>query len=150
MNKPGFVYVTYIATTPQRLWSALTEGELTRQYWGGEQSSDWQAGSKWEHRRNGGERRLAMVGEVIESDPPRRLVLSWADPKDRERKEAYSRVTFEIEQVAAGQVRLTVAHAGLEPEMLRSISGGWPLVLSNLKSFLETGKSFEVNACSRG
>lgn len=146
MNKPEFVYVSYISTTPQKLWSALTEGELTRQYWGGEQSSDWKAASKWEHRRNGPERKVAMVGEVIESDPPRRLVLSWADPKDRDRRAAYSRVTFDIEPAGA-QMRLTVTHEGLEPEMLRNISGGWPLVLSNLKSFLETGRSFEVKDC---
>ena len=146
MNKPEFVYVTYISTTPQKLWSALTEGELTRQYWGGEQSSDWKAGSRWEHRRNGSERKLAILGDVIESDPPRRLVLSWADPKERDRKASYSRVTFDIEPVE-GKVRLTVMHEGLEPEMLRNISGGWPLVLSNLKTFLETGKSSGVQGC---
>lgn len=141
MSKPDFVYVVYIGTTPEKLWKALTDGEITRQYWGGEQLSDWKSGSRWEHRRNGKERRLAMVGEVLEADAPRRLCLSWADPKDRERKESYSRVTFEIEPTAAGMVRLTVTHEQLEPQMHRNISGGWPRVLSNLKTLLETGRS---------
>lgn len=140
MKKPDLVYVIYIETTPEKLWQALTEGELTRRYWGGEQLSDWTPGSRWEHRRNTPERNLAVVGEVLESDPPRRLVLSWADPKDRDRKAGHSRVTFQIEP-AKGQLRLTVTHEDLEPEMLRNVSGGWPLVLSNLKSLLETGRS---------
>lgn len=143
MAKPDFVYVVYIATTPEKLWKALTDGEITRQYWGGEQLSDWRAGSRWEHRRSSGERKVSMLGEVIEADVPRRLCLSWADPKDPERQEGYSRVTFEIESVAAGTVRLTVTHDRLEPEMRRNISGGWPRVLSNLKSLLETGRSLD-------
>jgi uncharacterized protein YndB with AHSA1/START domain len=146
MNKPEFVYVTYIATTPEKLWGALTDGEITRQYWGGEQVSDWKPGSRWEHRRNGPERKVAMVGTVIESDPPNRLVFSWAAPKDRERKEGHSRVMFEIER-AGELVRLTVTHEQLEAEMCRNVSGGWPKVLSNLKSFLETGRAFELPSC---
>jgi len=146
VNKPDLVYVTYIATTPEKLWQALTQGELTRQYWGGEQISDWKPGSRWEHRRNGAECKLAIVGEVIESVPPRRLVLSWADPQDRERQEGHSRVTFEVEPVK-GQLKLTVTHERLEPEMLRNVRGGWPLVLSNLKSFLETGRASDSWEC---
>lgn len=146
MSKPEFVYVTYIATTPEKLWSALTQGEITRQYWGGEQISDWKPGSNWEHRRNVPERKVAMVGTVIESDPPKRLVFSWAHPRDRERKEGHSRVTFDVER-AGELVRLTVTHEQLEAEMARSVSGGWPLVLSNLKSLLETGRAVEIGSC---
>ena len=140
MTKPDFVYVVYIATTPEKLWEALTDGGITRQYWGGEQLSDWKPGSKWEHRRNGGERKVAMTGEVIEAAAPRRLCLSWADPKDAEHKVGHSRVTFEIEQLTPGTVRLTVIHDHLEAEMHRNVAGGWPRVLSNLKSLLETGR----------
>ena len=141
MAKSTFVYVTYIAAQAETVWKALLDGEFTRQYWAAENVSDWQPGSVWEHRRNDAARSVAVVGAVLEAEPPKRLVLSWADPKDKARKEGHSRVTFEIEPVDA-MVRLTVTHDELEAgsDMQRRVSQGWPRVLASLKSLLETGR----------
>lgn len=142
MNKPGFVYVTYIATTPEKVWSALTDGEATRQYWRHDNVSDWQPGSKWEHRRSDGEKgKVDIVGKVVESVPPRRLVVTWGRPGEETNTAKHSRVTYEIEPVASA-VRLVVTHDQLEADtdMAQSISKGWPMVLSSLKSFVETGR----------
>ena len=84
MEKPQFVYVTYIATTPEKLWNALIDSKLTAQYWQHDNVSDWKLGSKWEHRRSDDQRKLDMVGKVIEIAPPRRLVITWAFPADEE------------------------------------------------------------------
>ena len=142
MNKAQFVYVTYIAATPERIFAALTETEFTRKYWEAENISDWKVGSRWEHRRAKDGSAPAMVGKVIENAPPRRLVYSWALPADETNSAKHSRVTFELEPIAE-MVRLTVTHAELEPDsdMLRGISQGWPRVLSSLKSLLETGRA---------
>ena len=140
MTETEFVYVTFIAAGRQQIWDALVREEFTRQYWGHENVSDWKPGSSWEHREAvGGAVRL--TGKVVEFDPPRRLVLTWAVPADAARPAAHSRVTFELEPIE-DMVRLTVRHDRLVPgsEMQRSIEAGWPRVLSSLKSFLETGK----------
>ena len=141
MDKPQFVYVTYISTTPEKLWNALIDARMTTKYWQHENVSEWQAGSKWEHRSSGKERTLKLVGKVIESSPPRRLVLTWAFPADEAHEEKHSRVTFEIEPLG-DVVRLTVTHDRLEPdsEMLHGITEGWPKVLSSLKSLMEVGR----------
>lgn len=141
MNKPEFVYVTYIATTPEKLWNALLDPKMTAQYWQHENASDWKAGSKWEHRAFDAARTLRLTGRVIESSPPRRLVLTWAYPGDTAPEEKHSRVTFDIEP-AGSVVRLTVAHENFQPEsdMFDRIRAGWPKVLSSLKSLLETGR----------
>jgi uncharacterized protein YndB with AHSA1/START domain len=141
MSKPTFVYVTYIATTPEKLWRALIDGEMTRKYWSHENVSDWKPGSRWEHRRLDAARTVDLVGKVVESTPPRRLVLTWAVPSDADDPAQRSRVTFDIES-QNGLVRLTVRHEDLEPnsEMLAGINQGWPTVLSSLKTLLETGQ----------
>jgi uncharacterized protein YndB with AHSA1/START domain len=141
MSKAQFVYVTYIAAPPERVFAALTDAEFTRRYWEAENVSDWKTGSAWEHRRTDASRTVAMVGKVLENSPPRRLVLTWAAPADAANPGKHSRVTFELEPVA-DMVRLTVTHAELEPdsEMFRGISSGWPRVLSSLKTLLETGR----------
>ena len=141
MTKTEFVYVTYIAAAPQRVWDALLKPEFTSKYWGNDNVSDWKPGSKWEHRDSGsGERRLA--GKVVESDPPRRLVITWAFPRDVDDPAAHSRVTFDLAPIG-DMVRLTVTHDQLAPgsDMEKGIVEGWPRVLSSLKSFLETGKA---------
>ena len=141
MDKPQFVYVTYISTSPEKLWNALLDPKMTAQYWQHQNLSDWKPGSKWEHRACDDTGTLRLVGKVIESSPPRRLVLTWAPPADAAREEKHSRVTFEIEQLG-DVVRLTVTHDRLEPgsEMLQAIMKGWPKVLSSLKSLLEMGR----------
>ena len=141
MSKPKFVYVTYIAATPERVWRALTDSEITKQYWYHSNVSDWQPGSAWEHRRADDSGVVDVLGRVVESVPPRRLVLTWARPADADDEARHTRVTFEIEKLADA-VRLTVLHEDLEPdsEMLAGVTEGWPLVASGLKSLLETGK----------
>ncbi|HVP79499.1 MAG TPA: SRPBCC family protein [Thermodesulfobacteriota bacterium] len=141
MNEVQFVYVTYVSTSPEKLWNALIDPEITTKYWQHLNVSDWKPGSRWEHRSADEERALRLVGKVVEVSPPRRLVLTWAFPADEGREEKHSRVTFEIEPI--GDVaRLTVTHARLEPgsEMLEGITEGWPKVLSSLKSLLEVGQ----------
>lgn len=141
MEKPEFIYVTYIATTPENVWNALVDPEVTRKYWQHVNVSDWKPGSRWEHRSAEKDRALRLVGKVLESVPPRRLVVTWAFPADEAREEKHTRVTFEIEPVR-DVVRLTVTHDRLEPgsEMQKGITDGWPKVLSSLKSLLETGQ----------
>ena len=141
MDKPRFVYVTYVATSPEKLWNALIDPKMTVQYWQHENVSDWKPGSRWEHRRSVAPATIDLVGKVVESVPPRRLVITWADPSDEARPEKHTRVTFEIEPVR-GVARLTVTHEDLEPDssMLRGITDGWPKVLSSLKSLLEAGR----------
>ncbi len=145
MAKATFVYVTYLAAPPERVWRALLDGEFTRQYWGHENVSDWKPGSPWEHRRTDGSQAVVLVGEVLEADPPNRLVLSWADPRDRDRRSRHSRVRFETERVGE-MTRLTVTHDELDDgsDMHRSITQGWPRVLSSLKSLLETGRALDT------
>jgi uncharacterized protein YndB with AHSA1/START domain len=141
MAKATFLYVTYIASRPETVWKALLDGEFTRQYWDHENVSDWKPGSSWEHRRVDEARTVDLLGEVLEAEPPRRLVITWGEPRHRGRRDRQSRVTFEIEPVA-DMVRLTVTHDDLEAasDMYRKITQGWPRVLSSLKSLLETGR----------
>ena len=143
MTDATFVYVTYIATTPDKVFQALTVGSITRQYWGHENVSDWKPGSPWRHQAEGGTARI--VGEVVDCTPPRRLVITWAWPADAANKSRHTRVRFDIEPIGA-MVRLTVTHDELEAgsEMDRGIREGWPRVLSSLKTFLETGKALDT------
>jgi uncharacterized protein YndB with AHSA1/START domain len=136
------VYVTYIAATPEKVFGALTEREVTRQYWGLENVSDWKPGSPWKHQASDGSGVVRLVGQVVECAPPRRLVITWAFPADADNRAKHTRVTFEIERVEDMATRLTVTHDELEAgsEMERGITEGWPRVLSSLKTFLETGK----------
>ena len=150
MKKPDYVYVTYIATTPEKLWQALVDTDVTRKYWIDPSAgcarvnvSDWKPGSRWEHRRVDEAGTVDIVGKVVESTPPRRLAFTWARPADAEDDAKHSRVAFDIEPYVGGLVRLTVTHDDLagDLQMLEGISGGWPKVLSNLKTLLETGRA---------
>jgi uncharacterized protein YndB with AHSA1/START domain len=147
MSKPNFVYVTYISTTAEKVWEALTKTDVTSRYWRGvtaagppwENLSDWKPGSPWQQRLLDEAKTVGVVGRVLESTPPRRLVLTWARPQDAEDSARSSRVTFDIEPQGEGLVKLTVLHEDLDQEMHQKIGGGWPQVLSNLKTLLETG-----------
>lgn len=143
MNTERFVYVTYIASTPGKIWEALIRGDLTRQYWKHENISDWRPGSKWEHVADDGKRTVKLLGEVLESVPHRRLVLTWAEVADAADRGKHSRVAIDLETVG-GMVRVTVTHDQLSPDALKKISNGWPRVLSSLKSLLETGHALDT------
>ena len=136
-----FVYVTFIRTTPEKLWSALTNSEFTTEYWYGVRvSSDWTVGSPWRIDLPDG--RVADTGHLVECEPPRRLVIDWSNDFMPELKaEGPSRCTMELEPLGE-VVKLTITHA-MERDgskLIAAVSGGWPKILSNLKSLLETGE----------
>jgi len=140
MAKSNFVYAIFIRTTPQELWAALTDPEFMKQYWFGMHcESEFATGSPWKLVNDGGE--VWDAGEIVEADPPRRLVIRWEHQMRPELKaEGASLCTMEL--VPAGQaVKLTITHS-VEREgskLIEAVSGGWPKILSNLKSLLETG-----------
>ncbi|HEX7917542.1 SRPBCC family protein [Rudaea sp.] len=146
-EQTSFVYVTYIRSTPEKVFEAITKPEIARRYWGHENLSDWKPGSDWRHVRANEERTLNIVGKVIEVSPPTRLVISWASPSQASDPASYSRVSFDVEAYA-DMVRLTVTHDELETGsgMATGIQKGWPIVLSSLKSLLETGQGIDVFA----
>ncbi|QDU61069.1 hypothetical protein Pan216_19220 [Planctomycetes bacterium Pan216] len=142
MADSRLVYVTTIRTTPEKLWLALLDPEFTCQYWfGTRHECSWEANADWKLMTPDG--RVGYSGEVLEIDPPRRLVLSWrAEFRPEWREEGHSRVTFELERCGAS-VKLTVVHEIDKPEskLLGTLSKGWPRLLASLKSLLETGES---------
>lgn len=164
MGQTEFVYTTYIRTTPEELWRALTDPAFTMRYWGAGLHSDWKAGSPvlWQDEPGGEPRDLDQV--VLEADPPRRLSYTWHNYQPGHAlffgwtdeqlaalvKEKRSRVTFTLEPHGS-TVKLTLVHEGFEgeTEMLRAVSGrkretgGWPEILASLKSLLETGRTLE-------
>jgi uncharacterized protein YndB with AHSA1/START domain len=143
MSKPEFVYVTYIETTPEKLWHALTDGDFTERYWFGVRlKSDWKVGSRFSMMRDGAEN---DTGEVIEYDPPRRLSYTFVNLSEKYRGERPARATFVLEPYGE-VVKLTLTHQGFDEgsKMLPAISKGWPAILSNLKSMLETGRPLDV------
>jgi DNA-binding transcriptional ArsR family regulator/uncharacterized protein YndB with AHSA1/START domain len=154
VHGPSFVYTTYIRTTPERLWQALTEPAFTARYWSITFDTDWEAGSAMSWNQRG----LTITGPeqvVLESVPFRRLSYTWHtftpewldsfgfddQAGARLAGERRSKVTFEIERLDAEQVKLTVLHDDLEPGGMTAsmISQGWPRVFANLKTLLETG-----------
>jgi len=142
MPRSTFVYVTYIQTTPEKLWSALTNAEFAKQYWFGcHCESEWTAGSPWKLVSPGGE--ILDAGEIVEAKPPRRLVIRWQQQKKPELKaEGASLCTMEIEPSGTA-VKLSITHViEREPsKFIEAVAGGWPKVISNLKSLLETGSA---------
>jgi uncharacterized protein YndB with AHSA1/START domain len=146
-EKTSFVYVTYIRSTPEKVFEAITKPEIARRYWGHENVSAWKPGSTWEHVRANEQRTVQVVGKVVEVTPPTRLVITWANPSQAADPTSYSRVSFDI-AVYEEMVRLTVTHDELEAGsgMAKGIQQGWPIVLSSLKSLLETGKGIDVFA----
>jgi uncharacterized protein YndB with AHSA1/START domain len=133
-----FEYVTYVCSTRERVWHALTAPDATAEYWGHSNVSDWTVGSNWKHLRTDGSAIADVQGVVLESTPPARLVVTWAEPGD-EPVGGPTRVTFEIESYRE-IVRLILVHENLADEAARADpAAGWSAVLSNLKTTLETG-----------
>jgi DNA-binding transcriptional ArsR family regulator/uncharacterized protein YndB with AHSA1/START domain len=158
MQKPSFVYTTYIQTTTEQLWEALTSAAFTERYWSASFETDWTPGSEMVWNVRGV--RIADPGQVVlESEPYRRLSFTWhtftpelARALDVSQEvfaaaaaEPRSKVTFELEP-AGSAVKLTVIHDDLEPPstVAQLVSGGWPQVLSKLKTLLETGETFRI------
>jgi len=142
MARSTFVYVTYIRTTPQKLWSALTDGEFMKQYWFGMHcESGWIAGSPW--KLVSGDGQIFDAGEIVEAEPPRRLVIRWQNHlKPELEAEGDSLCTMELEPSGTA-VKLSITHTiERDPsKLIQAVSGGWPKVISNLKSLLETGSA---------
>jgi uncharacterized protein YndB with AHSA1/START domain len=129
MARSTFVYVTYIRTTPEKLWSALTDGEYMKQYWFGTHcESQWTAGSSW--KMVSGDGQISDAGEIVEAEPPR---------------------TMELEPSGTA-VKLSITHSiEREPsKFIAAVSGGWPKIISNLKSLLETGSAVQQDPYPTG
>ena len=139
-----FLYVTYIRTTEAKLWEALTKPEFTHQYWFGcSIESDWKKGSAWKLVFSDG--RVGDQGEVLEIAPPKKMIIKWRNEFRPElHEEGFSRATFELE-AQGDTVKLTVTHEidKTPSKFIEAVSGGWPAILSSLKSLLETGKPLE-------
>ena len=140
MARSTFVYVSYIRTTPEKLWSALTDAKFMKQYWFGcHGESQWTVGSSWKNVAGNGA--VLDVGEIVEADPPRRLVIRWQNRSKPELEaEGASLCTIELEPSGVA-VKLSITHTiERDPsKLIDAVSGGWPKVISNLKSLLETG-----------
>ena len=141
MADSTFIYVTYIRTTPETLWRALTTPEFMSQYWlGAAAEADWKKGGAWKLVFPDG--RVADAGEIVDFEPERLLAIKWRNEWSEEFKaEGWSMCTMELEPMD-GAVKLTVSHT-MEREnakFIGAVGGGWPRILSNLKSLLETGK----------
>jgi uncharacterized protein YndB with AHSA1/START domain len=144
MADSKFLYITYIRTSPEKLWQALIDPEYTRRYWAEtRQDCAWKQGSSWRLMIPDG--RVGDSGEVLEIDPPRRLVLSWRNEfKPELRAEGHSRMTYELEP-QGDAVKLTIIHEMGRPDskLIEAVSSGWPGIVASLKSLLETGESLE-------
>jgi uncharacterized protein YndB with AHSA1/START domain len=144
MAETKFAYVTYIKSTPEKIWKALREPEFTRKYWAETtQQSDWKIGSGWKLMTPDG--RVADSGEVVEYDPYKRFAVTWRHELDPEtKKEGYSRMTCELEQQGSS-VKLTILHEipVAKSKLIEGVSGGWPILMASLKSLLETGTHIE-------
>lgn len=146
MHQPNFTYVTYIAATPEDIWRALTEGEFTRRYFFGRRvKSDWRMGSPVAFFRPDGQ--VDVEGVVLRCEALRRISYTWAIPGDTTPRQRPTRVTFTIEPMDS-TVKLTLVHEDLLPgdfearaDTFRGYNNGWPAILSNLKTMLETGST---------
>jgi uncharacterized protein YndB with AHSA1/START domain len=145
MSNNRFVYVTYIRAPQQKVWDAITKPEFTRQYWFGMHlDSGWEKGAPWKMVGQSGN--VTDSGEVLEVEKPRRLVLKWRNEFRPElTAEGFSRCTIEIEP-SGDLVRVSILHE-IEngPKFIEAVSGGWPKIMSNLKSLLETGKPLDIS-----
>jgi uncharacterized protein YndB with AHSA1/START domain len=145
MASSRFVYVTFIRTTPEKLWQALIDPEFTRRYWcETRQECEWKPGSSWRLLAPDG--RVADDGKVLEIEPQRRLVLSWQhELRPDVRAEGHSRMTLTLEPQGES-VKLMIVHEidKADSKLIEGVTGGWPAILASLKSLLETGEPLEV------
>lgn len=142
MAKSTFVYVTYIRTTPEKLWQALLDPNFTRQYWVEcWHDCNWQVGSDWKLMIPDG--RVGDAGKIIEIEPHKKIVLTWTNQfKPELKQEGESRLTIDLEQMD-DMIKLSLVHEIDRPDsqLIQAVSGGWPMILASLKSLLETGDS---------
>src|SRR2546430_15065663 len=140
-EKSSFVYVTYIRTTPEELWAALTTSEFMKKYWFGMNfETDWKVGSPWKLVFPDG--RIADTGEIVQFERPRRIVLTWKNEFRPElTAEGYARCSIELEP-QNGAVKLTISHTieRAQSKLIEAVSGGWPPILFNLKTLPATGQ----------
>jgi uncharacterized protein YndB with AHSA1/START domain len=145
MAESEFVYVTYIRTTPEKLWQALTDPQITRQWWCETvQDCAWKPGATWKLMVPDG--RVGDEGEVVEIDPPRKLVVTWRNHLFPEMTaEGYSRMQYVLEPTG-DTVKLTLVHSidCKDSKLIKGVSSGWPALLASLKSLLETGEPLEA------
>ena len=144
MDTVEFSQTFYIRTTPEAVWHAFTDTDACARFWVDGITSDWQRGSQW-HRHSTDGTRVSVCGEVRESQPPHRLAMTWADPKDAGNPDEHSLTTLTIEPVG-DMVRVSLVHSNLAAgsDVARKIAIGWPRVLSSLKSLLETGQPLDT------
>jgi uncharacterized protein YndB with AHSA1/START domain len=146
IERTSFVYVTFISAPPDKVFEAITSADISSRYWGHSNVSDWQPGSRWEHVSNAS-KTAELVGRVVEHTPPTKLVISWVNKSQEAEPEAYSRVTFDVIPYD-GMTKLIVTHDDLikGSGMEQGVTKGWPIVLSSLKTYLETGTGLNVFA----
>lgn len=150
MTKANFLYTIYIAAAPENVWNAFVDGDIAERYWGHRTESDWKSGSPWRLRRIDGSNKVQIQGMVAESEPPVRIVFTWAYPDDADLTDRTSRVTITLDHHLGESTKLTLLHDDVESgsKLERDICSGWPLVLSNLKSFLECGKTVPLQSAN--
>ena len=150
MPKPEFIYTTYIETTPEKLWHALTDGDFTQRYWfRARLKSDWKVGSSFEMVRSNGT--VSDAGKVVECDPPRRLAYTFINLSDTYKNEFPALATFVLEPYGK-LVKLTLTHEGFAEGswLLGAVSNGWPAILSGLKTLLESGAELAIPRAALG
>jgi uncharacterized protein YndB with AHSA1/START domain len=137
MSDKSFAYVTYIASTPEKVWAALFDAEMTKQYWGvAKNVSTWKKGATWQHVDYDDDTKVKVRGEILEIEAPKKLVFTWASNVPGAQT---TQVTFTVEPFM-GTTKLTLLHEHLDEIAAKTTADGWPAILSSLKSLLETGK----------
>lgn len=149
MHASTFNYVTYISSTPEKIWDALTKSEHTEQYFFGTAiQSDWQVGSRVEYSRG----EVTDFGEILSYEPNREMTYTWENVSDQSDRQDPTVVTFRLQEMDGDVVRLTLIHKNLteadyvhETDTFQGYNNGWPFILSNLKTYLETGKTLKFS-----
>lgn len=138
---PDFVYTIFIRASVDKVWSGLIDRDVTKDYWGYHNKSDWKPGSRWDHVRMDDSGHIHTSGRIVEFDPPKTMTWTWSFPEEADNPKKISRVIYELTPLGP-DTKLTVTHSELEAgsRMDKGVRQGWPAVLSNLKSILETGE----------